>query len=92
MREVFGSSPAQGREDCMVVFGESGRARAGRPCVHECSARCDKPFIAVNCGAIPKASLKILRLQERRLRARWPTARAASTGPTADTFLDDSGS
>ena len=22
--------------------------------VHECSARCDKPFIAVNCGAIPE--------------------------------------
>ena len=56
MREVFELIARAGAtEDCVVVFGESGTGKelAARA-VHECSARCDKPFIAVNCGAIPE--------------------------------------
>ncbi len=56
MREVFELIARAGAtEDCVVVFGESGTGKelAARA-VHECSARCDKPFIAVNCGAIPQ--------------------------------------
>lgn len=56
MREVFELVVRAGStEDCVVIFGESGTgkelvARA----VHECGRRCDKPFIAVNCGAVPE--------------------------------------
>ena len=56
MREVFELIARAGAtEDCVVIFGESGTGKelAARA-VHECSARCDKPFIAVNCGAIPE--------------------------------------
>lgn len=42
----------------VVLFGESGTgkeifARA----IHEKGSRCDRPFVAVNCGAIPKELL-----------------------------------
>ena len=56
MHEVFQLIARAGAtDDCVVVFGESGTGKelAARA-VHECSARCDKPFIAVNCGAIPE--------------------------------------
>lgn len=56
MREVFELiARAGGTDDCVVIFGESGTGKelAARA-VHECSNRCDKPFIAVNCGAIPE--------------------------------------
>lgn len=71
----------------MVVFGESGTGKelAARA-VHECSARCDKPFIAVNCGAIPENLFEseFFGYKKGAFTARWPTARAASTGPTAE--------
>ena len=42
-------------EATVLINGKSGTGKelAARA-VHECSARCDKPFIAVNCGAIPE--------------------------------------
>ncbi|MEG1610744.1 MAG: sigma 54-interacting transcriptional regulator [Bilophila sp.] len=56
MREVFELIARAGAtEDCVVIFGESGTGKelAARA-VHECGGRCDKPFIAVNCGAVPE--------------------------------------
>lgn len=56
MHEVFELTARVGTtEGCMVMFGESGTD--GEPAaraVHECNARCDRPLIAVNCGAIPE--------------------------------------
>ena len=63
---IVGNSPAVRRmlemihtvapsEATVLINGKSGTGKelAARA-VHECSARCDKPFIAVNCGAIPE--------------------------------------
>ena len=67
---IVGNSPAVRRmlemihtvapsEATVLINGKSGTGKelAARA-VHECSARCDKPFIAVNCGAIPDALLE----------------------------------
>lgn len=56
MRDVFELVVRAGAtEDCVVLFGESGTGKelAARA-VHECGRRCDRPFIAVNCGAVPE--------------------------------------
>jgi sigma-54 specific flagellar transcriptional regulator A len=67
---LVGSSAAMGRVNALIrqvapfdssvlVLGESGTgkemvARA----IHDCSPRCDKPFVAINCGAIPAELLE----------------------------------
>jgi sigma-54 dependent transcriptional regulator, flagellar regulatory protein len=67
---LVGSSSAMGRVNALIrqvspfdssvlVLGESGTgkemvARA----IHECSPRRDKPFVAINCGAIPAELLE----------------------------------
>jgi sigma-54 dependent transcriptional regulator, flagellar regulatory protein len=67
---LVGSSPAMGRVNALIrqvspfdssvlVLGESGTgkemvARA----IHDCSPRRDKPFVAINCGAIPAELLE----------------------------------
>ena len=62
-----------------------GKELAARA-VHECTPSRDKPFIAVNCGAIPENLFEseFSATRKARLRARWPTAKVASTGPTAE--------
>ena len=65
-RVLLGDSPAMqavrsrisriaGRDASVIVTGPSG---SGKECVaralHAASDRCDRPFIAVNCGAIPR--------------------------------------
>ncbi|HXA35932.1 MAG TPA: sigma-54 dependent transcriptional regulator [Steroidobacteraceae bacterium] len=55
MQEVFRLIERVGpTEACVLLTGESGSGKelAARS-IHECSARCDGPFIAINCGAIP---------------------------------------
>jgi DNA-binding NtrC family response regulator len=55
MQEVFRLIERVGPTEASVLLtGESGSGKelAARM-IHECSARCGKPFIAINCGAIP---------------------------------------
>ncbi|HET7266950.1 MAG TPA: sigma-54 dependent transcriptional regulator [Rhodanobacteraceae bacterium] len=41
-------------DSSVLVLGESGTGKElVAQFIHECSPRCDKPFIAINCGAIP---------------------------------------
>ena len=67
---LVGESAAMGRVNALIrqvapfdsnvlVLGESGTGKemAARS-VHDCSLRRDKPFIAVNCGAIPAELLE----------------------------------
>ncbi len=67
---LVGGSAAMGRVNALIrqvapfdsnvlVLGESGTGKemAARS-VHDCSLRRDKPFIAVNCGAIPAELLE----------------------------------
>ena len=60
MRDLFGMLPAVAASDSTVVIhGASGTgkelfARA----VHELSPRKDKPFVAINCGALPDTLLE----------------------------------
>jgi PAS domain S-box-containing protein len=57
MQEVFTLLARAGAtNDCVIIYGESGTGKelAARA-VHECSARCNKPFIPVNCGAITES-------------------------------------
>jgi two-component system, NtrC family, response regulator HydG len=55
MQEVFRLIERVGPTEASVLLtGESGSGKelAARM-IHECSTRCGKPFIAINCGAIP---------------------------------------
>lgn len=56
VQEVFEIiAKAAAVDDNVVIYGESGTGKelAARA-VHQCSARYEKPFVAVNCGAIPE--------------------------------------
>jgi DNA-binding NtrC family response regulator len=55
MREVFRLIERVGPTEASVLLtGESGSGKElAAQMIHECSARRDKPFIAINCGAIP---------------------------------------
>jgi len=60
MRKIFDVLPqVAGSDSTVLIEGETGTgkellARA----LHSLSARCDKPFIAVNCGALPDTLLE----------------------------------
>ena len=55
MQEVFRLIERVGPTEASVLLtGESGSGKElAAQMIHECSARCGKPFIAINCGAIP---------------------------------------
>jgi DNA-binding NtrC family response regulator len=55
MREVFRLIERVGPTEASVLLtGESGSGKElAAQMIHECSARRGKPFIAINCGAIP---------------------------------------
>jgi DNA-binding NtrC family response regulator len=55
MQEVFRLIERVGPTDAGVLLtGESGSGKElAAQMIHECSARHDKPFLAINCGAIP---------------------------------------
>ena len=47
-------SQVAGHESSVLVLGESGTGKeVVARAIHEASPRCSRPFIAVNCGAIP---------------------------------------
>lgn len=56
-REVI--ARAAGTEATVLIFGESGTGKelAART-IHDLSSRHDKPFIAINCGALPSELLE----------------------------------
>jgi transcriptional regulator with GAF, ATPase, and Fis domain len=46
-------------EATVIIQGETGTGKGlVARAIHTCSPRCDKPFIAVNCGAIPENLLE----------------------------------
>src|SRR6201996_9834949 len=55
MQEIFRLIERVGPTDASVLLtGESGSGKElAAQSIHECSARRGKPFIAINCGAIP---------------------------------------
>jgi DNA-binding NtrC family response regulator len=55
MQQVFRLIERVGPTEASVLLtGESGSGKElAAQSIHECSARCDGPFIAINCGAIP---------------------------------------
>jgi two-component system response regulator HydG len=55
MQEVFRLIERVGPTDAGVLLtGESGSGKElAAQMIHECSARRDRPFLAINCGAIP---------------------------------------
>ncbi|MEI6703469.1 MAG: sigma-54 dependent transcriptional regulator [Deltaproteobacteria bacterium] len=56
MKELFGMiQKVAGSQSSVLVLGESGTGKelAARA-LHSCSPRKSKPFVAVNCGAIPE--------------------------------------
>ena len=55
MQEVFRLIERVGPTEASVLLtGESGSGKElAAQMIHECSARRGKPFIAINCGAIP---------------------------------------
>ena len=71
----------------VLVTGESGvgKERVAR-CIHEMSDRADKPFLVVNCGAIPEALMEseLFRLTTRGPSPGRPHGTSASSAkPTA---------
>lgn len=56
MSEVFDLiAKASAVEDNVVIYGETGTGKElTARAIHQCSARYHKPFVAVNCGAIPE--------------------------------------
>ena len=61
MQEVFRLIERVGPTEASVLLtGESGPGKElAAQMIHECSARRGKPFIAINCGAIP-AGLRLV--------------------------------
>jgi DNA-binding NtrC family response regulator len=55
MQQVFRLIERVGPTEASVLLtGESGSGKElAAQSIHECSARCDGPFVAINCGAIP---------------------------------------
>jgi transcriptional regulator with PAS, ATPase and Fis domain len=55
MRQVFRLIERVGRTEASVLLtGESGSGKElAAKSIHDCSPRKDKPFVAINCGAIP---------------------------------------
>ena len=56
MRELFHSLDRLARSNAPVmILGESGSGKElVAATLHQLSSRCDRPFIAVNCGALPE--------------------------------------
>ncbi len=79
MQEVFRLIERVGPTEASVLLtGESGSGKElAAQMIHECSARRGKPFIAINCGAIPAGPhrSRIIRLRERQLHGRGARAR-----------------
>ncbi len=60
MERIFGILPEIARSSAAVlILGESGTGKElVARCIHELSDRGEKPFIAINCGALPDALLE----------------------------------
>lgn len=56
MQKVYGSIlQAAAGEDCVIIYGASGTGKElVAKAIHKNSIRKDKPFVPVNCGAIPE--------------------------------------
>lgn len=56
MQEVYRTIIRAGRSDAsVIVYGESGTGKElVAQSIHDNSSRADKPFVCVNCGAIPE--------------------------------------
>ncbi len=51
---IFAKKVADSRSN-ILIMGESGTGKElFAQAIHNCSSRCDEPFVAINCGAIPR--------------------------------------